>query len=135
MLEGGRKPVCCHKGVRKEGEQTSKCFLPTPLPASPPNIPYQPPSVCPNVSGPWEEGVKRCRDPLWTPRNASSSAALVMGHGLLSQQPLHPALGGHPDLSQSWKTLAPVSSTGEDSDSFLSLFCSLLSLVLQLSVV
>lgn len=135
MLEGGRKPVCCHKGVRKEGEQTAKCFLPTPLPASPPNIPLQPPSICPNVSRPSEEGVKGCRDPLWTPRNASSSAALVMGYELLSQQPLHLVLRGHPDLSQSWNPLAPVSSTGEDSDPFPSLFCSLLSLVFQLSVV
>lgn len=43
VVKRGRKPVCCHKGVRKEKEQTAKCLLP-PLPAS-----HQPPPACPTI--------------------------------------------------------------------------------------
>lgn len=136
MAWGGRKPVCRHKGVRKEREQTAKCFLPTLFSTSPPNTPHPPLPECPNISGPGGDGGKGCGDPRWTPSTASSSAAFVAGgQGLLSQQPLHPLLADQPHVSQSPKPPAPIFSTEEESDPFLLLFYGLLSLSFRLSVV
>lgn len=133
--EGSQSAATKESGKRRNKQPSASC--PPPL-ASPPNTPHQPPLVCPNVVGPGGERGKECRHPLRTPCNALSSAAFVTGgHWLLSQQPLHPLLGAgdHSYLSESRKPLAPVSSAGEDSDLFVSLFRDLLSLVLQLSVV
>lgn len=56
--QGGRKPVCRHKGVdRKEREQTADASCP-PFPASPPNTPCQAPPVCPKISGSGGEGKR-----------------------------------------------------------------------------
>ena len=100
MPRGGRKPVCRHKGVRKEREQTAKCFLPTLLPPSPPRTPHQPPAHRPNVQGP---GTGRGAE---THLPAHGTPAPTAGWS-------PPAQPGSPDAGV-WAESRPLPSKGRD---------------------
>ena len=133
MPWGGRKPVCSHKGVRKEREQTAKGFLPTPTPASPPHTPHQPPSACPSILG---LGRRRKRVQRPTPDTLPSSSAAFRAGG---QGPLSQHLCIHCPVitpsSASSEAPCPCFFHWGRRDPFLSVFSGLLSLSLPLSVV